>query len=144
MRDWFRILIMFSVCQFGTAPETGKHADATFDAGVVVLLKHELASQAQCADNSITLSYADQRHHEFILERSGDVMDLGVDLQFQHDLCAADIDAHRRAQGTAPSILRSKRRRNTMALRPVQRQPLDLPKFNGLTAYVGIPILRDL
>ena len=99
MRDWFRILIMFSVCQFGTAPETGKHADATFDAGVVVLLKQELASQAQCADNPITLSYADQRHHEFILERSDDALDLGVDLQFQHDLCAADIDAHRRAQG---------------------------------------------
>ena len=82
MRDWFRILIMFSVCQFGTAPETGKHADATFDAGVVFLLKQKLASQAQCADNPITLSYADQRHHEFTLERSDDVIDLGIDFRF--------------------------------------------------------------
>ena len=45
------------------------------------------------------LSHVDQRYHEFILERSDDALDLMVDLQFQHDLCAADIDAHRRARG---------------------------------------------
>ena len=45
------------------------------------------------------LSHADQRYHEFILERSDDALDLRVDLQFQHDLRAADMNAHRRAKG---------------------------------------------
>ena len=39
LRKGFHILIMLSVCQFGMAAETGKEADAAFDAGVVVLLK---------------------------------------------------------------------------------------------------------
>ena len=51
LREGFHILIMLSVCQCGMATETGKAADAAFDAGVVVLLKQELARQAQCADN---------------------------------------------------------------------------------------------
>lgn len=43
--------MMLSVCQFGMATETGKDVDAAFDTGVVVLLKQELARQAQCPDN---------------------------------------------------------------------------------------------
>ena len=39
LRDGFHILIMLSACQFAKAKETGKDADAAFDAGVVVLLK---------------------------------------------------------------------------------------------------------
>ena len=54
LRDGFHIFIMLSVCQFGMATETGKDADAAFDSGVVVLLKQELARQAQCADNPDT------------------------------------------------------------------------------------------
>ena len=54
LRKGFHILIMLSVCQFGMATETGKDADAAFDAGVVVLLKQELERQVQCADNPDT------------------------------------------------------------------------------------------
>ena len=54
LRDGFHIFIMLPVCQFGMATETGKDADAAFDAGVVVLLKQELEKQAQCADNPDT------------------------------------------------------------------------------------------
>ena len=47
----------------------------------------------------ISLCHADQRHHEVTLERPDEAPDLKVDLQFAHDLRAADMDAHRRAQG---------------------------------------------
>ena len=47
----------------------------------------------------ISWCHADQRHHEVTLERPDEAPDLKVDLQFAHDLRAADMDAHRRAQG---------------------------------------------
>ena len=47
----------------------------------------------------IKLCHADQRRHELTLDRPNDAPDLSVDLQFAHDLRAADMDAHRRAQG---------------------------------------------
>ena len=47
----------------------------------------------------ISLCHADARHHEVTLERPDEAPDLKVDLQFAHDLRAADMDAHRRAQG---------------------------------------------
>ena len=47
----------------------------------------------------IKLCHADQRRHELTLDRPNDAPDLSVDLQFAHDLRAADMGAHRRAQG---------------------------------------------
>ena len=43
--------MMLWVCQLGMATETGRDVDAAFDTGVVVLLKQELARQAQCSGN---------------------------------------------------------------------------------------------
>ena len=54
LRDRSHILIMRSVRQFGLATETGKDADAAFDADVVVLLKQELVSPPRIGEAVLT------------------------------------------------------------------------------------------
>ena len=56
-------------------------------------------SGAMAVMDPITLCDTDQRQHERTLARPHTAPDLRVDLQFAHELRAADMDAHRRAQG---------------------------------------------
>ena len=56
-------------------------------------------SGAMAVIDPITLCDTDQRQHERTLTRPDTSPDLRVDLQFAHELRAADMDAHRRAQG---------------------------------------------